>query len=263
MLKITSGGIVKCHADTKKIKNISASNYIYFVLDGKGTCGKNKICKGDGFIVKKDGFIDYSSSAQEPLTYAYFSFDTDEATLEESSLFSVSNVEASVRIVHSLFDKNEYVSLGNDFDESAAHLLFSMIKVSKKASERPRIGKQHVDAAIKYIADNYNRELRVEKIAEELGIDRKYLRNLFAEHLGMSTMDYIMSTRMTRAKELLENSDNSISLVASSVGYRDVLCFSKAFKAYVGISPSEYREEKKTEAAKRTRKQKQVPVFIL
>ena len=64
-------------------------------------------------------------------------------------------------------------------------------------------------------------------------------------------------------KELLENSDNSISLVASSVGYRDVLCFSKAFKAYVGISPSEYREEKKTEAAKRTKKQKQVPVFIL
>lgn len=263
MLKIISGGIVKCHADTKKVKNISSGNYIYFVLDGKGSCGKSKIGKGDGFMVKKDGFIDYSSSSDAPLTYAYFALETDELVFEENSLFSVTDESSALRIITSLFNGNEYVSLGQEFDESAARLLFSLIKLSKNASERPRSGKQHVDAAIKYINDNYNREIRVEKIAEELGVDRKYLRNLFSEHLCMSTMDYIMSTRMQRAKELLESSDSSISLVASSVGYRDVLCFSKAFKAHTGMSPTEYREERKTEAAKRARKQKQVPVFIL
>ena len=91
----------------------------------------------------------------------------------------------------------------------------------------------------------------MEGIAAELGIDRKYLRNLFAEHMGMSTMDYLMKTRMDRAMELLTSSDASVSIIASSVGSKDVLCFSKAFKNFVGVSPTEYRGAPKRPSPKK------------
>ena len=52
-----------------------------------------------------------------------------------------------------------------------------------------------------------------------------------------------MNVRIKRAKELLYIEGLSVTDIANSVGYTDVLAFSKIFRKTVGISPSEYREK--------------------
>lgn len=50
-----------------------------------------------------------------------------------------------------------------------------------------------------------------------------------------------MTLRMNRAAELLENTDDKITSIASAVGYSDPLTFTKMFKRIKGMSPSDWR----------------------
>ena len=59
--------------------------------------------------------------------------------------------------------------------------------------------------------------------------------------MGFSPQNYIVVVRIKRAKELLAIENLSITDIANSVGYADVLAFSKIFRKNVGVSPSAYR----------------------
>lgn len=58
----------------------------------------------------------------------------------------------------------------------------------------------------------------------------------------MSPIHYLIECRIIKAKELLGSPGCSVKQVAECVGYTDSLYFSKAFKKYTGVSPSEYRK---------------------
>ena len=101
--------------------------------------------------------------------------------------------------------------------------------------------------AKEYIALNFHKALKIEEMAKELYVDRKYLRNLFMHYLGISTKEYLTRYRIERAKEMLWHGNEKISTIAASVGYSDPLAFCRTFKQRVGTTPSEYRRRKKKE----------------
>lgn len=63
----------------------------------------------------------------------------------------------------------------------------------------------------------------------------------FKEATGLSLRDYLVKTRMEKAKALLSNTDTPIFAVALSVGYDDVTSFTRRFKAYFGQPPGYYK----------------------
>jgi two-component system response regulator YesN len=98
-----------------------------------------------------------------------------------------------------------------------------------------------------YIDSNLqDKDLALEKISRSVFINSSYLRKTFKREVGMTVSDYITSARMQKAKELLASGrDIAISRVSEVVGYSDVSYFSKCFKKYTGVSPSEYANMKK------------------
>ena len=58
----------------------------------------------------------------------------------------------------------------------------------------------------------------------------------------MSPKKYIVKEKLDKAKMMLTKTDIPITQIAASVGYPDVLAFSKVFSAYEKMSPSKYRE---------------------
>ena len=146
------------------------------------------------------------------------------------------------------------------YSEALARLFLSFVHVADCVGEA--FGNTYVDRAVRYINDNVAAVIRVEEMASRLGIDRMYLRNLFVKHTGMSTMEYVMRVRMERAKVLLGNKHFSVTEVASAVGYPDILSFSKAFKKYSGVCPSEFRNAQ-GKSIEKSKKKEQLPVFIL
>ena len=86
--------------------------------------------------------------------------------------------------------------------------------------------------------------ITVAELTEFLGVSQPYLFNIFKEHLSQSPKQYILEKKLIYAKDLLKTSTMSVSHIANSVGFQDVLSFSKFFKLKTGLSPQKYRNKK-------------------
>ncbi len=99
-----------------------------------------------------------------------------------------------------------------------------------------------VERAKAYIAAHFSRELSLEEMAKELGISPYYLSKLFKESEGVNYIDYLTGLRIKYAKEQLSKTDNSIKEICHESGYGDPNYFSRIFKKWTGVTPTEYRE---------------------
>ena len=94
-----------------------------------------------------------------------------------------------------------------------------------------------------YIESNYSRNFRISVFEEKYHFSSAYLTKIFRSVYGYSIYEYVLKLRMERAKELLENPDIKILDISERLGYTDNHYFSKAFKKYYHISPSQYRSD--------------------
>ncbi|QHJ05833.1 helix-turn-helix domain-containing protein [Hymenobacter busanensis] len=90
-----------------------------------------------------------------------------------------------------------------------------------------------------------NSELRLDTLADRLGLSRHHLSQVLNEQLGVNFFEYINALRIAEAQELLRNTSRqqlNIIEVAYEVGFNNKVSFNKAFKATTGLTPSEYRQ---------------------
>ncbi len=97
-----------------------------------------------------------------------------------------------------------------------------------------------------YVARHYGeRALSVQTIAASLSISASYLSKLVKKHLDCSVVDYLVDYRMERAKELLSTSDLMTYEIAEATGYPDAQYFSTVFKRQIGVTPTEFRAQRR------------------
>lgn len=91
--------------------------------------------------------------------------------------------------------------------------------------------------------------LDINAIADEVGISYSYVRKLIKDETGHSLNTYLNQLRIAMAKELLINSDEKIKEIAIMVGYNTDQSFSRYFKKFEKMTPSEYRKSNITDRA--------------
>lgn len=92
-----------------------------------------------------------------------------------------------------------------------------------------------------YIDNNYYRkDLNLAALSKQFYHSPDYIRKVFKRKLHVSITDYITRVRMIKAKNLLCGGKVKISSVCQDVGYSDVSYFSKVFKKYYGLTPSDF-----------------------
>lgn len=99
-----------------------------------------------------------------------------------------------------------------------------------------------IEQVCRKIIRNYGTDIDISEYAAECNISKSRFLHLFKESTGTSPQNYIISIRIKKACELLENTDLSILKVAEQVGICDQNYFSRLFKKHTGISPTEYRK---------------------
>ncbi|WP_310259052.1 helix-turn-helix transcriptional regulator [Fictibacillus barbaricus] len=102
---------------------------------------------------------------------------------------------------------------------------------------------QIMEKAIHYIQHNYTSEITLQKIADYTFISKNYFSILFKKYMNQNFLDYVISLRIKKAKELLSTTSLKVYEVAHKSGFNDVKYFSKLFKKLIGSSPIEYREK--------------------
>ena len=126
--------------------------------------------------------------------------------------------------------------------------LFLMI--NRYLSEGKNAGFQTMDEiekAVHYFNKNYNKNIVIEDYAEQHLMSPCWFIQNFKRLTKTTPMQYIVSLRITNAMNLFENKDYNVSQIASAVGYDNALYFSRIFKKYTGMSPSEYKKSIRSE----------------
>ena len=96
--------------------------------------------------------------------------------------------------------------------------------------------------AIDYIQEHYSEQVTLNEVAENIYVSTFYISRMFKKELGKSFVDYLNDVRIEKSKELLKDIKYKTYEVAEIVGISDPHYFSKLFKKYSGMTPSEYRE---------------------
>lgn len=91
--------------------------------------------------------------------------------------------------------------------------------------------------------------------AADLGMGYENFRKKFSQHGGQAPGQFRMEQLMMEAQRRLANSEDNIKEISESLGFCDAYHFSKSFKAESGVSPSQYRKERRDRAAAFWKKQ--------
>ena len=103
--------------------------------------------------------------------------------------------------------------------------------------------------ATEYINENYDKKISIEDLADACGLSYSYFSNCFKRTFGDTPKGYITNLRLNKAKYYLTETALPIKEIASKCGFAHFNTFTSAFKKYIGVSPREYRSNRKKSAA--------------
>jgi AraC-like DNA-binding protein len=88
---------------------------------------------------------------------------------------------------------------------------------------------------------NYNTPITIEDLSREVALSPYYLIRAFRQVYKQTPHQYLVEQRIAKAKELLRNSDLSVTEICAEVGFESLGSFSTLFRKVAGLSPSAYR----------------------
>ena len=109
---------------------------------------------------------------------------------------------------------------------------------------QPAAGTQNanvIESAIARIENEFERDLNMKLLAQELGVSYSWFRHTFTAHTGLSPHQYLLELRLVRARNLLAETEFSIKEIAMQTGFEDELYFSRLFRQKLNFTPSQWR----------------------
>jgi len=115
------------------------------------------------------------------------------------------------------------------------------VDVFARALEAPNVSDAAVRRAQEWIVTNLTVRNPVKGAAELLHLTERTFTRRFRAATGQPPLDYVLSLRLERARNLLERGRLPVEEVAAQVGYADASHFRRLFKKRIGLTPGEYR----------------------
>ncbi len=177
-------------------------------------------------LYKKIGFNDdYALIPADPLHYIYHNDDVREKILQVK-------------------DEIENKKIGY---EDYARLLVMQIIIQAMRSicsvKSSNTDKSPVKYIEKYVYEHYDENISLSALSAELGYSLPYISRRFKQLTSLTFSEYLQSTRMQIACDLLTNyPEMSLEDIASKVSYSDIKYFTSIFKKYIGVTPSLFKK---------------------
>lgn len=97
------------------------------------------------------------------------------------------------------------------------------------------------EKVIEYIETCIDFEISLESISNIMNYSKFHFHRLFLSEMGLSVISYIRRRKIIHSSHILRTSDSNITTIAMALGFNNVDTFIRNFKAYYGITPSQYR----------------------
>ena len=242
---------------------------LHYIVRGKlllSVHGKNIHLKtGQCFLLRPDVNIGYKTDPLQPASFYWVSMSGNSCKTilsqldftENNSFVSVARPYRSAlrRAFFANFREGEDIKSIRDclFLENFLRIyqcLFLSLHMNNKASGQKNTGAKqisYVEKAVKYINEHFNDpELTIKEIARTMFLHENYLSHIFSEAMGQSFREFLTQKRIERSIVLMQKGMTSVKNISKEIGFSDALYFSKVFKKYNGISPTEHLKKLKT-----------------
>lgn len=201
----------------------------YFKIDGR----EYTLFAGDIFVIPPFVETYYQADDEKPWEYIWVGFT---ASLPLSVLETdIIHIPAAAHIFEDMKRCFRMQAGKTEFLCAKIWHLFSMLEEKNQETVDP------IKNAVNIIDSEYMSDsLSIQSIADRVGLERTYFSNLFKQKTGFCPKQYLLRCRMEQAADLIKKHSYTVTVVALSVGYSDVYIFSKMFKRYFGISPTDF-----------------------
>ena len=102
-----------------------------------------------------------------------------------------------------------------------------------------------VKLALRLLLNDFCADHSVEQVAAICGLSRSYFERAFKVSLGTPPHQWRVRQRVQRAAEMLERTNDSISVIALNCGFADQSHLTRMFRASVRASPAAWRRQRK------------------
>jgi AraC-like DNA-binding protein len=214
--------------------------------------GEERIVKPGSIQLMEPGEVHRTTEVSEPASFfvAWWSPDTMERAAEELGLGA-----GRVHFTRAQLDRADTTAalgrLHRAVNDSATRLEIDQLHTRstqlllEQAAERsplsPRLGRHHpsVKRAVELLRDVYARSVTLDDLAEAARLSKFHLARCFRETVGMAPHQYQKLLRLQAGRRLLE-AGASVRVVAERTGFADAAHFARAFRAWLGVSPSQW-----------------------
>ncbi|WP_046216209.1 response regulator transcription factor [Paenibacillus wulumuqiensis] len=114
------------------------------------------------------------------------------------------------------------------------------LQIQSRSSQN---GSANMKMLLEYIEEHYAEPLSLTGLGQHFHFNPSYLSSYFTTHTKEGFSEHLNKIRVEKAAEMLRTDSYSISEISGKVGYSDHSYFTKVFKKWTGLSPSQYRRQ--------------------
>lgn len=244
-----SGGILNFNHYT--YKNFSFSSHFHkniefvYVADGEIEITVNditlKASKGQFAIVLPYHMHSFKTSVTSSAVVAVFSNDFISNFISETNHKTAKNFifVTDENIIHKFCNLKEL----NNFQIMG--VLYSLCGDFINQTEFINAGNDNgviLNKIMNYINENHNHDITLSTLSDAIGYEKHYISRLFNASSGMNFRSFINMCRTENAREMLKNTNMTITEIAYACGFSNIRTFNRAFREFTGCSPNEYRK---------------------
>lgn len=241
-----AAGEFYCNAEYNVVRDNYNSILAIYVLDGNITM----IQDGAEFNAQKNELLlvdcykphRYFTDTDAHTVWVHFDGNNSKEWFDEITAQKSKKIKCTRQTADCIFNMITYIKLNHNEYDISNDLYFLLCIVSKKDEFNQTSRKMNsIETAKNFITTNYDKNISIKDIAGAVHVSSSYFSKIFKETTDFSPYDYLLAIRLDKAKELLQQTDNSIESIAYKTGFNSVSNFVFFFKKQMGISPLKFR----------------------
>ncbi len=122
-------------------------------------------------------------------------------------------------------------------------LIYSLYQENKQNERKWHSHNQRIAATIKYIKENLEKDLSLHQLSKLSLLSPTYFHQQFTQVTGLTPNRFVTNERITKAKDLLVYTTQTIDEVGQRSGFKSTSYFCASFKKLVGMTPTEFRKK--------------------
>lgn len=221
---------------------------LYMLTEGRATVrmrtGTLELLPGNVYFIPAFSILE--SSIDGKMNKYYVHFGTDSPIFDMYSYisrkFSVPSGDITDSLFRTVVDNYAVNSLSAHLKVQGAMNLLLADFLQGIDADRGEVAR--FEPVLRFINENYTRDIRLDELSELMNISTMYFSNTFKHTFNISPKQYILNKRLSESQRLLLETSMSVKEIAYAVGFENENYFSEFFSAKVGISALKFRNRR-------------------